>query len=211
MFDRKDEMKDSDVLVIAKSILASYSESHCLARSLVKECGKRRQIALIGRSLSASGAPTASLLPGLENRNLRELLRMIFSGIDSGADISKPLSLFVRDLERRISETNRIKSKTGGSQALTLMGMSLFFPLFAGISEVIMSGSLGMLGDSAPASASAGFVTASAAYIPIMLYLSSAFAHPERGAVKNMISIAPYVCVAAIVSVAARALVGSIL
>jgi hypothetical protein len=208
MFDRKDELKDSNVLVIAKAILASYLDSHCLAKSLARECKKATQLAFVGKSLAAS-APRASVLDRFENRNMRELLRMIFSGIDSGSDISKPLSLFVRDLERKISTQNRIRSKTGGSQALTVMGMALFFPLFAGISEVIMASSLGMLGE-APA-AGAGFATASAAYVPIILYLSSAFAHPERGAAQNVISIAPYVCVAAIVSVAARALVGNAL
>jgi hypothetical protein len=194
---------------MAREMLAVYTESHAIMRSFEKACADRAILSPVTRSLTISRSARSSLIRTFRNRRMKEFLRIIFSGMGTGADVSKPLTLFVHNLEADIEMENRIRAKTGSSQALTRMGMCLFFPLFTGISTVIVSSSLGMLGEGA-SFMYGEFAAVCAAYVPIILYLSSAFARPDRNAAQNFSSIIPYVCVAAGIGYATQALIGHI-
>jgi hypothetical protein len=209
LFGRREDLSDADVAVIAREMLAIYAESHSLLRSFEKACANKAMLSPVSRSLAVSRAARGSLMRSFRNRRMKEFLRIILFGVCTGAEVSKPLSLFVHNLEADIEMENRIRAKTGSSQALTRMGMCLFFPLFTGISTVIVSSSLGMLDESA-SFLYAEFAAVCAAYVPIILYLSSAFARPDRNAAQNVSSIIPYVCIAAGIGYATQALIGHI-
>ncbi len=141
---------------------------------------------------------------------MRELVRLVSFGVWKGADVEKALAVFARNLERGIFFENRTRAKTGGSQALTLIGMGVFFPLFSGISAVIVSSSLGMLNPGASQTYSS-FIAVSAAYVPIILCLSSAFAHPERGWARNITGIIPYFILALAIIFSTQTFISGIL
>jgi len=86
-------------------------------------------------------------------------------------------------------------AKMGSAQTLTKMGMCIFFPLFSGISATIISESLDFVGKNVQYTKTC-FLVVAIAYIPITLYISTAFAHPERSIAQNVISIIPYFSVA---------------
>ena len=120
------------------------------------------------------------------------------------------LNLLAVRLEREIRVRNRFRAKVGGLQTLTYMGMGLFFPLFSGISAMILSSTLGLL-DKGTSSLSGGFLLVSLSYVPIILYLSAAFAHPERNAAQNLFAIAPYFLLASVVMLATQTYLANIL
>jgi hypothetical protein len=141
-------------------------------------------------------SPTAARneIAALRSGYLRELLSIVSFGIESGTNAEEALELFVKRLEGEISLKNKLKAKMGSAQALTHLGMGVFFPLFSSISSVIFSSSLGPL--AGEPGASQGFMMLSAAYVPIILFLSASFAHPENSFLRNAFSVMPYLAAA---------------
>ncbi len=126
----------------------------------------------------------------IRNKQFQDLMRIVLLGVSTGANVERALSLFIKRLEYQINANNRMKAKVGAAQTLTKLGMSLFFPLFSGISAVIISSSLGLFGKSS-ISTYRSFLIIALAYIPIILYLSSAFSHPERDFAANLHALLP--------------------
>jgi hypothetical protein len=203
-------MTDAEVAVIAKDILDRYSHTRLLLKSFKDACNGRKGMGLVSRELMLERAARKSSLLSFGNRRMGELVRLVSFGVGKGANMERALSVFVRKLERDIFFENRIRAKTGGSQALTLIGMGVFFPLFSGISAVIVSSSLGML-DSGASQAYTGFIAVSAAYVPIILFLSSSFAHPDRGVVRNIAGIIPYFALALAIIFSTQTFISGIL
>lgn len=56
-----------------------------------------------------------------------------------------------------------------------------------------------------------GFLTTCAAYVPIILYLTTAFAHPERKAYANALSVAPYALLTSLILVLTQTYLSNIL
>ncbi len=214
MFNPQDKggsrMTDTDVALISRDLLDRYSQTHLLLKSFNGSCQGRKEMVRASRELGLGRSVRKSSLLLFNNTHMRELVRLVSFGVDNGVDVEKSVSIFIRNLERKIVFENRIRAKTGGSQALTLMGMGVFFPLFSGISAVIISSSLGML-DMGASYTYACFIAVSAAYVPIILYLSSAFSHPERGPLKNAVGIAPYVALAVVIMYSTQTFIGGIL
>jgi hypothetical protein len=206
----RSRMSDADVAVIAKDLLDRYSRSHLLLRAFGDSCTGRKQMARVSRELLIGRSSRKSSVSAFGNGHMKELVMLVSFGVERGANMEKALSIFVRNLERGIFFQNRIRAKTGGSQALTLMGMGVFFPLFTGISAVIISSSLGMLDINASYTYTR-FVAVSAAYVPMILYISSAFAHPDRGMLRNLTGIAPYFALAMAIIYSMQTFIGGIL
>ncbi|MGA3020845.1 MAG: hypothetical protein ABSD68_02765 [Candidatus Micrarchaeales archaeon] len=187
--------KDEEVVALAKSILSRYSESHILLRSFEDSCRGDENMLRISRIMRIAGSSGEDYISSFQNRHMRELLKMIRLGTANGMNIEKGLSLFIRNLDREILLKNRMAAKMGGAQTLTKMGMCLFFPLFSGISATIISESLDFVSKNVQYTR-ACFLIVAVAYIPIILYISAAFAHPERSVAQNAFSILPYFSVA---------------
>lgn len=161
-----------------------------LLKSVERELGKKAELRPAARWLHFARCRKKLTAASGENRNMEELVRITAFGIENGTDVKRALSLFIARLEQSIATKNRIKSKIGSSQTLTSLGMGAFFPLFSGISATIISSALGLF-ERSTATLCRNFLLVAIAYIPIILYLSSAFAHPERNAKQNAIAAAP--------------------
>jgi hypothetical protein len=188
-------IKDEEVVTLAKSILGRYSESHTLLKSFEDSCRGNKGLLRISRMMRIAGSGGEDYTGMFQNRHMRELLKMIRLGAANGMNIEKGLSLFIRNLDQEMELKNRMTAKMGSAQTLTKMGMCIFFPLFSGVSATIISESLDLTGKSIQY-AKACFLLVAMAYVPIILYISAAFAHPERGIAQNIISIIPYFSVA---------------
>lgn len=121
---------------------------------------------------------------------MKELLSIVAHGMDTGANVGEAIDLFITRMSREIELENKVRIKIGGAQSLTYLGMAVFFPLFSGISMVILQSSYELSG-SAPVSW-LSFTALSCAYVLIILYISTAFAHPENSMPRNALSILPY-------------------
>lgn len=186
--------QDSKVAILASRILHEYRVS----QSLLKASSKALRMSNLPRAEKDS-ARLVILEPKLINRiefgnkRLRELAVIIATGLELGSNIEKSLEMFVKRVEQEIMLENKLRSKIGSMQTLTYLGVSLFFPLFSGITAVILNTSFGILGSGVgPGN---GILPISAVYIVIILYLSSAFAHPEKNLKGNVAGIVPYVAV----------------
>lgn len=122
--------------------------------------------------------------------DIGELMAIVESGVVHGSSIRRSLELFMERVEERVRRANRFRSKAGAPVALIYMGMGVFFPLFSGISAVILSGSLGY--SAGVTSLTRGFLGVAMLYMATILYLSSAFAHPERKVARNIAAVLPY-------------------
>lgn len=190
-------VKDAEVTALAKDLLSEYRRSKSLLRAL-GTVAKSRALPdgarAVANRLKVSQALARSDLSALPNAYLAELFSIVAFGIENGTAVDEALEMFVRRLEGEISLRNRLRTKTGGAQALTYMGMGVFFPLFSSISAVILNSSLGLFGSAG--GVPSGFALLCAAYVPIVLFLSASFAHPESSPIRNALSVAPCMAVA---------------
>lgn len=201
-FIRKSRADDAGSLAFAKDLLCEYRRSKLLLRSIrnvTRSHALPGEARAIANKLVFSQALPASELEALRSDSMRELFAILAFGAENGNDVEEALDLFTKRLEVETSLKNRLKVKMGGAQALTYMGMSVFFPLFSSISAVIFNSSLGFFGTGAAVSSS--FELACAAYVPLILCISASFAHPERPFAENALSVAPYAAVAFFVMV----------
>jgi hypothetical protein len=191
---------DREVLIFARALLSEYSRSKLLIKSFDMALGSsssafQEQLEPLARMLYLSRTADKSAVEKLHNRNFSELFGIVSFGAESGSNICEALGLFVSRLEREIKLKNKLKSKIGGTQTLTRMGLCVFFPLFCGISSVILQSSSGLAGDASQASST--LLLISAAYAPIMLFISAEFAHPESLPGRNLFGILPYAAASA--------------
>jgi len=187
-------LRESDVASLARELLLRYRESTSMRKALASALQPRalpKDAARAARQLAMSQPLSAADLARVRSAQMRELLSIASFGIESGANVGEALELFSKRLERDIAARNRLRARTGGAQALTNLGMGVFFPLFASISAAIMGSSLDLFGGSS--TSSSAFLMLACAYVPLILYLSASFAHPERAALRNAASAAPYV------------------
>jgi hypothetical protein len=194
---RHREVKDSDVVVLAKNLLSEYGRSKSLSKAFATVAGSPilpGAARTLARKLMISRTLTPAEIATLRNGYLRELFSIGAFGMESGTNIEEALGLFVKRLEGELSLKNKLRVRMGSAQALTHLGMGVFFPLFSSISSVIFSGSLNLFGSETGVSSS--FALLSAAYVPLILLLSASFAHPENPLSRNALSVAPYVAVA---------------
>ncbi len=184
---------DEDVVKLARRLNSYYQNSHSLMKSL-GHAGRDSELLKCEIShLRCTGALPEHVF--FENKRMGEFVKIVAFGIENGANVERTLLMFAVRLELEIKRKNRIREKTGGLQALTLIGMSVFFPLFSGISTIIISSSLGLFDKGADV-IGRNFLSVAIAYVFIILYLSSAFAHSERSPLKNVSSLAPYLALA---------------
>jgi hypothetical protein len=190
-------VKDADVAALAKSLLFEYRRSKSLSKSIrsaIRSSALPKKAKILMNKLLISQTLTREESSVFNNDNLAELFSILAFGVGSGSNVDEALGIFIRRVEAEISLRNKMKVKVGGAQALTYLGMSVFFPLFSGISSVIFNSSLGFFGGGT--AVSSGFEVACAAYVPIILCISASFAHPERSFARNSLSVVPYVAVA---------------
>jgi len=207
---KSSQISDSEVVILAKHLLHDYSRSHMLLKSVERELGKRAGLKRSGRWLrfARCGKKSGTLSEG--NRNLEELFSIIASGIENGTDIRRALNLFIARLEQDMGTRNRIREKIGSSQMLTTLGMGAFFPLFSGISVTIITSALGLF-EQSTAILCRNFLLVAIVYVPMILYISSAFAHPEKSAKLNAIAIAPCFLLAVSILFLTQTYLGNIL
>lgn len=193
-FKRKAHASDEQVAEAAKSIESHYRKRGSLLLALhcsgsgpvntkINENGRR--LMLGERELAADSG----------NRNLDELFRIVSFGVQKGKSITRNLEAFRRRIDTEIASRNRLKSKVGGMQTLSYMGMVLFLPLFGGISTGIIGTSLGIVGVNAFA-IQHGFTVLIEAYVFIMLLITTAFRKPGAGLLQNLAITLPMLLVA---------------
>lgn len=202
LIKKRKVFSDQDVLALARRMIGLL-HMRTLIKSFEGAAAGNEELERLASKLKASRVLSEVCAQELGNRNLVELLHLVGAGVESGSDASRPLALFAAHLEREIKMRNRFRAKVGGLQALTYMGMGVFFPLFSGISAIILSSSLGLF-DRSSALLGNGFIAVALSYIPIILYLSSAFSHPDRNALQNALAVLPYFTLASIVMLATQ-------
>lgn len=199
---KNDRKQEAERLLAAERTLGAYEESGLLMKSLTKaaqgdaQCTRAARTMLLGNLQADYGS--------------NELLSIVGHALEYGSSARHALRMLVSRLEHARDITDSIRAKIGSMQMLTYIGMAFFFPLFSSISATIMSGAVGAVSAQAY-SASGKLVVMALAYACTILLLSSSFAHPERSASKNIISILPYFAVAVATSVGAGALLSNIL
>ncbi len=146
----------------------------------------------------------------LGSDRLVEFMRLVESGAERKADMLKSMTLFKKKLDSEIRTRNRFRAKAGSALTLTYMGMAFFFPLFSGISAIILTSSVG-LADAAAKATGQSFIFVALLYALITLSLSSAFSHPEMDATNVLRGIAPYFILASVVAFATQSYLSGIL
>ncbi len=188
LFRRAAKIPEERVAEIARSVEFEYKKRGSLFNALasgVSDTAGRfvneqsRRLKLGARSLAKCG-----------DQELDELFSIASFGAENGKAVGKDIAAFRERLDREIAERNRLRSKVGGMQTLSNMGMVLFLPLFGGVSAGILQTSLGVIGMSA-ATLSRGFTLLIEAYIFLMLYISTAFRQPGAGALENLSVVMP--------------------
>jgi hypothetical protein len=190
-------VKDADVVVLAKDLLSECGRSKSLSKAFAAVAASPllpRAARTLANKLMLTRALTPSEIATLRNGYLGELFSIAAFSMESGINVEDALELFVKRLEGEISLKNKLRVRMGSAQALTYLGMGVFFPLFSSISSVILSGSLNLFGSETGVSSS--FTLISAAYVPLILLLSASFAHPENSFPRNALSMAPYIALA---------------
>ncbi|VVB77043.1 Uncharacterised protein [uncultured archaeon] len=190
-------MQDIEVIAFAKDLLLHYAASKSLLKALEtsdKPPALAKAIRVLVRRLRISHALDKNEIVRLPNAHLAELFSILAFGIETGSNVEDALGLFIGGLQNKVSLNNRLRSKIGGTQALTKMGMCFFFPLFGSISSVILETTTSIIGGAS--SAAGGFLFLSCAYVPLILGLSAVFAHPENSLRKNLFSALPYSIIA---------------
>lgn len=194
---RVSDLKDNDVALLAKDLLFEFRRSKSLPKAFGIVCGSRTLpagVRVLANKLRISRELSGTDIASLRNGYLRELFSIAAFGMENGTDIDEALEQFIRRMDGEMSLKNKLRVKMGSAQALTYLGMGVFFPLFSSISSVIFSSSLGLFGGEA--GVSSGFELLSMAYVPIILLLSASFAHPESSFPQNALSVVPYLAVA---------------
>lgn len=213
MIVRAAELKSQALLPFVRELLIDYRSSHSLIKSAKKAQTVQplpKSASQLLRKLDIAGLALQGDIEELENNDFRELFAILAFGIGSGADMGNALELFLARLEKENAMRNRLKAKMGGMQALTYMGMCVFFPIFSSVSGVILNSSLSLFGGGALRGAF-GFMLICAAYIPITLFISTEFSHPERPSKRNAVAILPYAAFAFAVLYFVPSLLSSIL
>lgn len=194
---RTREVKDADVVVLAKDLLSECGHTKSLSKAFAIVAGSPilpSAARALANKLMISRTLAPAEIANLSSGYLSELFSIVAFGVESGTNVEEALGQFVKRLEREISLKNKLRVRMGSAQALTYLGMGVFFPLFSSISSVILSGSLNLFGSETRVSSS--FMLVSAAYVPLILLLSASFAHPENSFPRNALSVAPYVALA---------------
>ncbi len=70
---------------------------------------------------------------------IKELLNIVNFGLISGRNVCKSLELFVDQIKREINSKNMIRETAGNALLMTYVGVSIFVPLFGGVSSGILS------------------------------------------------------------------------
>lgn len=182
------------MLLLAAETLREYRRSRSLIRALRSALKKSAlpdpEKGLLSRLLLDPGQSPGSQT---KSKEVAELAFIVASCMETGSSAEAPLKLFIKRLEQEISLENKLKSKTGSMQTLTYLGVSVFFPMFSGIVAAILNSGVGLAGPGFP---TARFQALCFTYVLVTLFLSQAFAHPERQAAGNLLSIIPFAFVA---------------
>lgn len=198
----KQRIRDEEVLAFASKLSLRYKGRGSLMKAFEEAAKGNAHLERVASRLRLSCSAHDAAEGRPENRNLDELLMIVESGLRKGYNIRRALELFRSRLESEMRQRERFRAKTGSPMALTYMGMCVFFPLFTGISSVILTSAVG--GSGSIGALANGFVLVSMLYPPIILYLSSAFAHPDRPALQNLLAVAPYLTLASAITLITR-------
>ncbi len=189
---RREKVSDAEVITFARLLLYEYRRSGSLTKALAKARKSRRLPPLATHLIrKLEIAQTAeNLNVNRAGALMKELLLIVAHGMETGANVCESIDLFIARASREVELSNKLRVRMGGAQALTRLGMGVFFPLFSSITAIILQSSSSLSG-SAPAS-QLGLAALSCSYVLITLYLSAAFAHPENAVSRNVISMLPY-------------------
>ncbi len=110
------------------------------------------------------------------------------NGMTSGRDISQEIDIMLQKIRSTNAHENLIREKTEGMHVISQLGISFFFPMFAGISSNIMQASLsaGSLG-----STSRTFVLSVMLYIGTILFITSSFKNPKSPPIHRISAVVP--------------------
>jgi len=140
-----------DLLIFTESILLNYSKGRSTAEIVRKSLNPKfsfykSAIESLKRSrLSGSAMNAFSWISG-KSQLCKEVFFAIIESIDAGTSIKEP----IEELHSRIKEAHELSIKSLGSvansYAISSIGSSVFFPIFAGISLYIIRFSAGIGG-----------------------------------------------------------------
>jgi len=135
--------------------------------------------------------------PGInhKNKNIRNLLEIAFFGASTGANISKSIELLKEGIRMDKQKEERVDAKAKGMNVLSKIGVTIFFPLFSGISISIIKSSMALSGNLPGQSISSTFYLIALSYTAIMLFIGKLFSNPQSDIAEALYSIMPFIAI----------------
>ncbi len=208
MLEFRGKRESERALLLAESTLSEYRRTGSVTKAFERAAVADEKLARISRRMKLSGS--AGACDEHIGGRLSDLIGLVEIGTGTRSDMSRALELFAERLRSEIKARNRFAAKAGSSMTLTYMGMCFFFPLFSGISTIILTSSLGLTG-SAAASMGRAFLFTSLTYVLVILSISHAFAHPNSSVADAAKSVLPYFTLASAVALATQSFLSGIL
>ena len=196
--NRKHTIKDNEVLTFAKDVSRNYGNGliYALKSAASRDYSfsKRVKTALSRYRLGCYGFEEQ--LADYGNLSLNELMGAAADAMASGSNIKSNLSQFVSRLDGSINAKNRVRSKSGGMQYITYLGMAFFLPLFGGISSAILKAAGGII-NAGIWDLSQGLVYVVAAYILMVLVTDVLLSNHEFSFNEIISSVVPVFSISA--------------
>ncbi len=140
--------------------------------------------------INSLGCNPEGFIPAELGADEKELFFILSMNAYNYSNPVQSLNMYSEQMDAEAEILKKISTKTGSSNALTTMGMTIFLPLFSGISAgIIGTGSFFVASGGHQAN---GFLLIMAAYVFAILYLSASFKNCFRSSFRNLLSVIPY-------------------
>ncbi len=123
-----------------------------------------------------------------DNDQGAKFIETVANGMSSGRDISQEINLMHQKVRGAKAHENLVREKTEGMHVISQLGISFFFPMFAGVSSNIMQASISA-GSFGPISRT--FALSVMLYIGTILFITSSFKNPKAPASHRISTVVP--------------------
>ena len=145
--DRRAERMERELPAFISSLLTVFSERKNMHDALLVMLGNRRGGTLEREAEEAfanyrAGVPAEKAFAGLRSAGSRPVARVfdwIVRALETGLDVSEPLSMLAGEVAKTLELKQEKSSKTGIAVWMMAASSAFFFPLFAALVLVVMS------------------------------------------------------------------------
>lgn len=126
--------------------------------------------------------------PNATDEEVAKFIGTASIGMSSGRNISPEISVMHQGIKRIRAQESMIIEKTEGMHVISQLGISFFFPMFAGISSNIMQASIGAASIGSIPNA---FALSVMLYIGVILFITASFKSPKDSVGFRVNSVVP--------------------